>query len=372
LTTDLSRLADMVVISRNTAFTYQGKRVDTKQIGRDLAVRYVLEGSVRRRGNRVRVNAQLIDAETDSHLWAERFDGSTDDLFALQDEITSRLAAALDIELISAEVSRPTGHPDALHCVLRGRAITAKPRTRRNRGEMVRLFDRALTLDPGFVEAQSWLAIALTIGAMLGMTDTPAADITRAEGLADRALAVSPRSFIAHYAKAQVLRAQGRYKQAIPEYEATIALNRNWVGAISSLGWCKFWTGSIEEAIPALEQALRISPRDGQIENWYWRIGVVHLVQARPAEAIVWFEKAISANPGHPVYRAFIASAYALNGDIDSAAAELGEVRRLTGDDRYSSIARLRAAGYWRVPEVRELFEATYFAGLRKAGMPEE
>jgi tetratricopeptide (TPR) repeat protein len=165
---------------------------------------------------------------------------------------------------------------------------------------------------------------------------------------------------------------QGRYKQAIPEYEATIALNRNWVGAVSSLGWCKFWTGSIEEPIPALEQALRISPRDGQIENWYWRIGVVHLVQARPSEAIVWFEKAISANPSHFVYHAFIASAYALTGDIDSAAAELGEVRRLTSDDRYSSIARLRTAGYWGVPEVRALFEATYFVGLRKAGVPEE
>jgi TolB-like protein/class 3 adenylate cyclase/Flp pilus assembly protein TadD len=373
LTTDLSRIPDMFVISRNTAFTYRNKPVDTKQIGRELRVRYVLEGSVRRSGNRVRVNAQLINADADGHVWAERFDGSTDDLFALQDEITSRLAVALDIELISAEVARPAGHPDALDCVLRGRAMTAKPRTRENRVEMIRLFDRALALDPGFVEAQSWLAIALTIGAMGGVTGSAGVDITRAEGLADRALAISPRSFIAHYAKAQVLRAHGRNKEAISEYEATIALNRNWVGAISSLGWCKFWTGSIEEAIPALEQAIRISPRDGQIENWYWRIGVVHLVQFRPGEAIVWFEKAISANPGHPVHRAFIASAYALTGDIDGACTELAEARRLSSDDRYSSLARLKAVtGYWGVPKVRALFEATYFAGLRKAGMPEE
>jgi TolB-like protein len=127
LTTDLSRIAEMLVISGNTAFTYRNKPTDTKQIGRELCVRYVLEGSVRRSGNRVRVNAQLIDAETDTHLWAERFDSETGALFALQDEITSRIAAALDLELIGAEAARPTDRPDALDYILRGRAVTAKP-----------------------------------------------------------------------------------------------------------------------------------------------------------------------------------------------------------------------------------------------------
>ena len=122
LTTDLSRLADMFVISRNTAFTYRNKPVDTKQIGRELGVRYVLEGSVRRAGNQVRVNAQLIDAETDAHLWAERFNGDTRDLFALQDEITSRIAIALNLELIAAEVARPAERPDALDFIFRARA----------------------------------------------------------------------------------------------------------------------------------------------------------------------------------------------------------------------------------------------------------
>ena len=129
LTTDLSRLANMFVISRNTAFTYRNKPVDTKQIGRDLCVRYVLEGSVRLSGNRVRVTAQLIDAGTDAHLWAERFDRDTEDLFALQDEIVSRLANALGVELIAAEVSRPAEHPDTLDYILRGRAALLKPRT---------------------------------------------------------------------------------------------------------------------------------------------------------------------------------------------------------------------------------------------------
>jgi adenylate cyclase len=124
LTTDLSRIPDMLVISRNTAFTYRGKRVDTKQIGRELGVRYVLEGSVRRSGNQVRVSVQLIDAETDAHLWAERFDRDTLDLFALQDEVTSRIAVALNLELIGAEATRPTEHRDALDYILRGRAAS--------------------------------------------------------------------------------------------------------------------------------------------------------------------------------------------------------------------------------------------------------
>src|SRR6516162_2956171 len=158
LTTDLSRISGMVVISRNTAFTYQGKRIDTKQIGRGLNVRYLMEGSVRRSGNRVRVNAQLIDADTDVHLWAERFDGDTSDLFALQDEITGRIANALGVELIAAEAARKTNNPDALEYVLLGRAVLSKPRTPDTYREAINLFEHALALDPQSVEAQSRLA----------------------------------------------------------------------------------------------------------------------------------------------------------------------------------------------------------------------
>ncbi len=135
LTTDLSRIADMFVISRNTAFTYKDKPVNTKQIGRELGVRYVLEGSVRRSGNQLRVTAQLIDAETDAHLWAERFDRDTGDLFALQNEITSRIAIALNLELIGAEAARPTERPDALDYILRGRAALDKTASRDNYAE---------------------------------------------------------------------------------------------------------------------------------------------------------------------------------------------------------------------------------------------
>jgi TolB-like protein len=265
LTTDLSRIPDMLAISRHTAFTYRNKPVDIKQIGRDLGVRYALEGEVQRSGTRVRVTAQLIDAETDTHLWAERFDGDAVDLFALQDEITNRIAVALDLELVDAAAARPIEHPDALDYILRGRAVRLKLPSRENRLEQVLLFERALALDPESIAGQSWLAIELAARALDLMTDTPAADIARAEGLAECALAAAPRSSVARFAKGQVLRAQHRYDQAILEYETVIALNRNWAHAYSHLGWCKFMTGAIEALIPAQEQTIRLSPRDPQI-----------------------------------------------------------------------------------------------------------
>jgi adenylate cyclase len=373
LTTDLSRIDGSFVISRNTAFTYRNKPVDTKQIGRELGVRYVLEGSVRRSDDHIRINAQLIDAETDAHLWAERFDRDTSNLFALQDEITSRIAVALNLELVGAEAARPTEHPDALDYILRGRAANAKPPSRDKYSEAIALFERALALDPQSVEAQSLLTSAFASRVIDNMSDSVAADIARAEGLVRQALAASPRSPYAHLVRGQVLRAQGRYEEAIPEYETVIALNRNSVNGYAHLGWCKFLTGSIEEAIPLQEQAIRLSPRDPGLGIWCFRIGFVHLVRSRIDESILWLEKARSAAPGLPVIHALLASAYALKGETERAAGKLAEARRLSGDDRFSSIARLKTVPYFfGVPAVRALYETTYFAGLRKAGMPEE
>jgi adenylate cyclase len=372
LTTDLSRIAGMFVISRNTAFTYRNKAVDTKQIGRELGVRYLLEGSVRRSGNQIRVSAQLIDAATDAHLSAERFDGGMVDLFALQNEITSRIANALGVELIAAEAARPTEHPDALDYILRGRAAFAKPPSRDNYREMIGLFEHALALDLQSTEAQSLLARVLSIRVLNGMTDSVAADLARADGLIGQALAVSPSSAEVHFVKGQLLRAQRRWEEAIPEYETALALNRNLVRALSGLAWCKLNTGSIDEVTPLVEQEIRLSPRDPMIGVRYHLIGTVHLLQSHTNEAIVWLEKARSATPTAPFVRRHLASAYALRGETQRAAAELAEARRLDGGDLFSSIAHLKAVGRWGVPKTRALYEATYFAGLRKAGMPEE
>ena len=229
-------------------------------------MRYVLEGSVRRSANQIRINAQLIDAQTDVHLWAERFDGDTSDLFALQDEVTSRIAVALNIELVTAEAARFSENSDALDYMLRARAELLKPQSRDNYAAAINLLDRALTLDPRSVEVQSRLATALAARVIDERTDTAAVDILRAEDLAGQALAAAPRSTLAHFAKGQVLRAQRRPEQAISEYEAVLALDRNWVSAYSLLGWCKLWTGSVEEAIPLQEQAIPSVPAIPKLE----------------------------------------------------------------------------------------------------------
>jgi TolB-like protein/Tfp pilus assembly protein PilF len=374
LTTDLSRITHMFVIARNTAFTYRNKQFAAKQIGRELGVRYVLEGSVQRSGGQVRINAQLIEAESDAHLWAERFDRDTSDLFALQNEITTRIAVALNQELIAAEAARRTERPDVLGYILRARAAYAKPISRERNAEGIRLLELALALDPHSAEAQSLVAGALAGRVLNGLSDSTAADLERAKGLSQQALAASLRSPQAHIAKAHLRRAQRRYAEAIPEYETALAYNRNYVYAFFALGQCMLHTGSIEETIPLVERAIRLSPRDPELGVWYEQIGNVHLLQSHTAEAVIWLKKARNHTPAHPTIRGDLASAYALNGQAERATAQLAEARRLSPDDRYSSIARLKQVRNFEAltAQIRGLSEATYYAGLRKAGMPEE
>src|ERR1700736_3382549 len=188
LTTDVARIQGSLVIARNTAFTYKGKPVDAKQLGRELGVRYVLEGSVQRSGNQVRINTQLVDAETGAHLWAERFDRDTGDLFALQNEITARIARALQSQLAIAEAARrPTDRPDALDYILRGRAVLTRPISKENSDEAVRLFETALELDPQAADAAAWLAAALAFRVNDELSELPNDDLYRAERLAVQA-----------------------------------------------------------------------------------------------------------------------------------------------------------------------------------------
>ena len=331
LTIDLSRISGLFVISRNSAFTYRDKLVPARQIGRELGVRYISEGSVRRSGNQVRVNAQLIDAETDAHLWAERFDCKTSDLFALQDEITSRIAIALNPTLVTAEANRPTENPDALDYLFRARAAGWRPPSRDKYAEQIHLLERALALDPLSIEARSFLAIALTSRVISRMADAAAADIARAEEIAGQVVGALPRNPLVHFAKGQVLRAQYRFEEAIPEYEAAIEGNRNFVGALHPLGQCKLFVGLIEETIPLEEQAIRLSPRDPELLGvWYSQIGLVHLLQSRTDQAIIWLEKARGTMPGRPDVHASLAAAYALKGGTESAVAELAEAQTLS------------------------------------------
>ena len=289
-------------------------------------------------------------------------------MFSLQNEITSRIAIALKLELVAAEAARPTNNPDTLDYILRGRAAGFKPVSRKGYAEKIGLFERALALDPQSVEAQSLLASVLA-GRVLGqMSDAVTADVARAEGLAGQAIAASPGSPLAHYAKAQVLRAERRWEEALPEYETAFASNRNWLSALNGIAYCKFYTGSLDEVIPLMEQAIRLSPRDPEIGLFYHQIGRVHVLQSRVELAIPWLERARNAIPEATYVRYMLASAYALKGDSERAADELAQL----SSGRRPSLARSRAVGYFGVPKVRALYEATFFAGLRKAGMPEE
>jgi TolB-like protein/DNA-binding winged helix-turn-helix (wHTH) protein len=372
LTTDLSRISNMFVISANTAFTYRNKPVDAKQIGRELGVHYVLEGSLERSGDQVRVNAQLIDAKTDTHLWADRFDHEAADLFALQNEITGRITNTLKLQVIAAEADRRAELPDALDYIFRGRDLFfGRPPSRENYKKAIALYEQALALDPQSAEAKTFLAGALVNRVIQNLTDTRTVDFVRAEQLIDEALAAAPHIALAHYVKGTALRAKGQWEDAVAEFETARSLDRNMAGALQGLGWCKLFTGSLDEVIPLAEEAIRLSPRDPHIGFRYYTIGHVYQLQSRTKEAIVWFEKArgtISAVSG---LWAHLASAHALAGDTDLAVAQLAEARRLNGDV-YSSIASLKASQPWGVPKIQALFEATYFAGLRKAGMPED
>ena len=369
LTTDVARIQGSMVIARNTAFTYKGKAVDAKQIGRELGVRYVLEGSVQRAGNQVRINAQLVDTETGAQIWGDRFDRDAADLFDLQNEITARIARALQSQLAIAEARRPTDHPDALDYILRGRAVLTRPISKENSDEAVTLFETALAFDPKSADAATWLAATLAFRVTDEMSDFPDEDLHRAEKLVAQALAASPNSALAHYVKGQVLFAQSRCGEAIPEYERAISLDRSRAPAYARLGWCKFLTGSADQAIPYFEEAIHLSPHEPAIAPWYGRMGVIYLLQSHTDEAIGWLEKANSENASLAFVHAYLAAGYALKGETERARSELAEAQGLS--KLYSSLARVQQYTWYDNPQIRALAEATYFPGLRRAGIPE-
>ena len=325
---------------------------------------------MQRAGNQVRINTQLVDAQTGAHLWAERFDRNAGDLFALQNEITARIARALQAQLAIAEARRPTDHPDALDFILRGRAVLTRPISKQNSDEAAALFEKALALDPQSADAAAWLAATLAFRVTDDFSDDPEKDLHRAEKLVEQALATAPNSALAHYVKGQVLFGQSRCKEAIPEYEQAIALDRSRAPAYARLGWCKFLTGSVDEAIPYFEQAIRLSPHEPGIAPWYGREGVIYLLQSHTDEAIASLEKASSENARLAFVHAYLAAGYALKGESERAQAELAEARGLS--NIYSSLANVEKSNWFDNPKIRALAEATYFKGLRQAGISRE
>jgi TolB-like protein/class 3 adenylate cyclase len=323
LTTDLSRIAGSFVIARNTAFTFRGKAVDVKQIGCELNVRYVLEGSVQRGGNRLRVNVQLIDAETGNHLWAERFDKPVADLFDMQDEIVSRLANALDAQLILAEARRAEGllHPNSMDLHFRGRACWNKGLTPEYMAQARGFFERALTLDPDNIEALVGMAQVDTALGANSFTNDRIARLTAAETALIKVLSIAPNHAVAHLVLGGVQMVTNRAAQGIAECERALALDRNLAAAHAFIGYAKLALGRAEETEAHILEALRISPRDILAYQWMMFAGNAKLLLNSDADAVAWFRRCLEANRNFPAAHFLLAAALALLGEPDQARA---------------------------------------------------
>jgi TolB-like protein len=372
LTTDLSRINGAFVIARNTAFTFKGNAVNVKKLGRELNVRYVLEGSVQRAGNRLRVNVQLIDAETDNHLWAERFDKPVADLFDMQDEIVARLANALDAELIAAEARRAerSPHPDATDLVFQGRAWFNRGLTPGHMAEARRFFEEAISLDPKNVEA---MVGTIRVDAMLGtghMSTEWSVRLAAAEATSAKVLSIAPNHAIAHGYLGYVQMHTKRVSLGIAECEHALSLDRNWAFAHSFIGFAKYFLGRASETEGHIEQAFRLSPRDTFAYMWMAWIGCAKLQLNADTEAVTWLRRSLEANRNFSLGHFLLAAVLVRVAELDQAKATVQA--GLTIDPSFS-VRRL-------IDNVhsRGLSDPAYLAGveriaegMRRAGVPE-
>jgi TolB-like protein len=323
LTTDLSRIRSSFVIGRHTAFTYKSKAVDLKQIGRDLNVGYVLEGSVRRGEDRIRVNVQLVDAETGTHLWTDRFDKPVADLFEMQDEVTARIAIALDAPLIQAEARRGERslHPDALDLFFQGQNSLNQGLTPKYVALARRFFQQALALDPENIAALVGIANVELIDVANFMVDDRGSRLAQAEAALIKVLSVAPRHALAHLILAVLQLFTNRATLAIRECERALELDRNLAYAHAILGFAKVFIGRGAESEAHIQQAFRLSPRDINAHLWMHLLGVVKLILGADTEAVEWLRRSLEANRNYPIAHFQLAAALALVGSVEEARA---------------------------------------------------
>jgi class 3 adenylate cyclase/TolB-like protein len=373
LTTDLSHLHDSFVIAHGTALTYKGKPVDAKQIGKDLGVRYVLEGSVRRVGETITINAQLISTETGAHVWADRFEGERSKLGELQVEAVSRLANSLGVELVKAEALRAMrerpNNPDAIDLAMRGWAAYDQSFDQATVNEVLGYFERALQLDPGHTGSKIGLAQALIDRFMwLGGGDE-AVDMPRAEALIASALSAEPNNASAHFAKASLLGAKKQFSDQFAEIDAAIENNRNYADAYASRGVGLIFAGRAAETIAEEETALRLSPRDPSRNMWQYDICHAYAHLAQWEKAIEWCQKSIATDAGtwFPYVDVAAASAW-LGHDAEAKAAIAGLLKVYPGFtvQTYADMAARVTYNSTFADQIQRILE-----GLRKAGLPE-
>ena len=375
LTTDLSRISGSFVIAHSTAITYKDRPIDVKEVGRELGVRYVLEGSVRRTGELVRVNVQLVDAESGAHLWAEQFDTQRANLLEAQDEITGRLARTLNLEL-AEDVGRRIEHealvhPDARDLVMRGWAWFYQPRSRATVQEALVAFERALSVDPQSIDARIGIATILVTNLTAGLDTSVQRDEARSERLLQEALERDTNHSMAHYAMGVLRRSQARLTEARIELETAIALDRNNARAFHQLGHTLRYLGEPEAAIPHIEKGIRLNPRDPFVAHYYYALGSCHLFLGCVDLAVDLLTRACAGNPRYWYIHLWLAAALGLKGDLEAAKAAVAQGIQL--EPHVSSLAEWRAHGRWGInPKYIALAEKTLYAGLRRAGFPDE
>jgi adenylate cyclase len=364
--TALSRIRWFFVIARNSTFTYKGRAVDVKQVGRELGVRYVLEGSVRKSGNRIRVTAQLVEAETGNHVWAERYDRDLADIFAVQDEITERVVAAIEPELYAAEQVRSQSKPpdslDAWECVIRALSLIGQG-TRDENTEAEALCRRAIAIAPGYGRAHSLLAWALLRRTTWSGNLQVVVPEISAEARA--ALALDDRDPWAHFAQGNLLFRLRRFGESVRALRRALELNPNFALAHAYLGTSLAMQGAHQEAVDSAERALRLSPRDRSVGTYASAaMANVHFAAGRYSDCVIWarniIEKSPEWVPGHSV----LTAALAMEGDLTAAVAARRTLLYLRPN---FSLA-------WMMENLAHTGELAdrLCEGLRKAGVPEE
>jgi adenylate cyclase len=366
LTTDLSRIRNAFVIARNTAFTFKGKSISVREISQQLGVRYVLEGSVQRDQNHVRVNAQLIDGETDAHLWADRFEEDLVDVFRLQDQIVARLANALGSELVKAEAEKSThsGNADAIDLTMRGWAILNEPRLITDKSGVANalgLFEQALTLDRNNVDALVGAAAAERYDFQYSGMDEKPGQIAKMDEMLTRAIRIDPSNARAYVVRGMIYRSTKRNREAAEAAQTAIRLNPSYAPAYAQLAQDQNSSpGEYPLAIVNIERAIKLSPRDPEMGRWHWIRGKTFDYMGRYQDAIRELKAALDAGYGAwPVYSHLAVALDALDQRPEATTA-LAQARKLNPK---LTIKWYRA----RVEEPEVIFQ-----GLLKAGLPEQ
>jgi len=373
LITDLSRISGAFVIARNTSFTYKGKAIDARQAARELGVRHILEGSVRRVGESLRINAQLIDAETGAQAWADRFDVPRADVYRAQDEVVGRIARALNMELKEAVSRRAArGRPEDLEAADLATHAWAilfnKPQTPETNEEARPVLEQVVALDPRNAEAWTGLSYVHVRAALYGWSPSRDVSLKLALEAGERAVALDPRSADAYYVLGFSAHVDNQTERAAALFQRCVELNPNYAPAYFWLGWIEIFEGRPQNAPALVQKAFRLSPLDGLSAVWRSALATAYVLVGDDEAAVQEARRGIAENPRHPPNHALLASALALRGELDQARAALGRSIELRPQhDTIAGVLRHARPS----PELYAQRFARYLEGLRKAGLPE-